>query len=70
MGDDARRSFMQTLLEGLGCGEVVGLLPRGALFPGMALATRAYPWLPSVICLRLSSLRYGSLGSRNSSEVL
>jgi hypothetical protein len=34
--------------------------PEGARLPGMALATRAYPWLPSVI----------PPGSRNISEVV
>ena len=30
----------------------------------------AYPWLPAVICLRLSSLRYGSPGSCRSTGKL
>jgi len=41
-----------------------------ALLSGLLVAFQgwrsclAYPWLPAVICLRLSSLRYGSSGDR------
>ena len=56
----ARRSSMQTLLVGVGCGGVLGLLPGVAVWkPRAALAEARLPWAESAA---LSGLMKAAVG--------